>query len=119
MKKVDYVRKQTLKFARMQAKYQATGAYDTEPDGVYQWILARTLESLSARSKLPKPMANPGYWQLYSDVEGADEAARVLATCALRTQDAMQAAVRQGEWDDLADFIQDYCWRVSVNVWKN
>lgn len=63
------------RFRRVQNAYADQGAIDTEPDGVAQFYLACALGLADPEPRLP---ATRDEWSLY-EVDGADEAARVLA----------------------------------------
>lgn len=50
------------KMEKVMAEYRKTGATDTEPDGIWQELLIKTL-----KGKSPIVPSTPGGWELYSD----------------------------------------------------
>jgi hypothetical protein len=70
-------------FKDVQKKYQHYGAYDTEPDWEFQWIVRQLREG-----KDPIIPQNAADWQLFSDMEGNELVAQALAEAAERVVQA-------------------------------
>ena len=58
---VAEVKKAVVAFEETQKKYKAFGAYDTEPDGIWQHLLLKTIEG-----NAPTPPRSAGGWELYT-----------------------------------------------------
>jgi hypothetical protein len=88
-------------FEALQAKYRELGARDTEPDGHFQWVIARALEG--------KPV-NWGQleWELYSG-PGSRAAAQALTRQAQKVYAHIEA---HGKLGDL-QALRGYCWRIT------
>jgi len=81
------------------------GAADTEPDGVFQRCLRRTLNGEDC--KIP---ASASDWQLYSGMAGSAKAARDL-TRALRSCMQVINKTPHGQMDSVRKYLEDYIWR--------
>lgn len=106
---VDKLKAAVKAFEAAQAKYAEFGARDTEPDGVFQYTLARAINGKEV--VMPTSARD---WQLFADMKGCGAAARVLtAACRkavniiLDTKIQDSAAVRA--------YLLDYCWRADVD----
>lgn len=93
-------------FEKTQSKYKAFGANDTEPDGIFQRLIADTVEG--RQRTIP---ATGHDWELYASSMDCTEAAKALyAAAELVVKNIELAPIR-----DLAaikQFIRGYCWRI-------
>ncbi len=92
-------------FEAAQKKYKQYGAYDTEPDSIFQRLLLEAFEG-----KEPAVPRSGSSWELYASSMDCSEAARAL-------HDAATEAVRVIESTPIRDlraveeFLNKYCWR--------
>jgi predicted enzyme related to lactoylglutathione lyase len=94
------------RFEFMQNKYRQFGALDTEPDGVFQRLIADTFEG-----KEPAIPRSGAGWELYDSSMDCTEAAAALSDAA----GEVVAAIENSKIRDqraMKKFIEDYCWRV-------
>lgn len=92
-----------------QAKYSEFGARDTEPDGVFQYTLARAING----NEVVMPISSRD-WQLYSDVKGCIAAARAL-TSACRKAVKIILGAKLKDSAAVRAYLLDYCWRANVD----
>lgn len=76
----------TQDFEDVQKRYQHYGAYDTEPDLEFQWIVRQLREG--KEPIIPQTAVD---WQLFSDMEGNDLVAQALTEAAERVVQAAKA----------------------------
>ena len=95
------------KFDALETKYADLGASDTEPDGVWQWLLARAYKG----SDVTAP-DNPNEWQLYSDMAGAKTAAKAMGRAAQKAIDIIQES-KLNERSEIAEVLRYFMWRVD------
>lgn len=95
-------------FERAQHKHRAVGAEDTEPDWVFQDVLARAL-----RGEKVRVPTTPQEWQLFTTQPKVAQAAKELATvCAAAVAAIQDCSIRDSH--SLRTYLQNYCWRVTV-----
>lgn len=87
-------------FENTQRKFSSFGASDTEPDGIFQSLLRR-----AANDKEYKIPYTADGWELYSDVPGAEDAAKELGDAAKQCVDLIVDAGK------VVSFVKSYCWR--------
>lgn len=90
-------------FEELQKKNSSFGAFDSEPDWVFQKLIRKAFEEGVA--KVP----TTGYgWDLYISSMDCEEAAKQLHNKATEVVDV----VIQGRNDkQVRDFVHEYCWR--------
>lgn len=81
------------------------GAADSEPDGVFQWCLRKTLERQDF--KMPKSASD---WQLYTGMAGSAKAAREL-TKALKACISVINKTPHGQVNSVREYLEGYIWR--------
>lgn len=94
------------KFEAVQSKYKQFGAYDTEPDGVFQWLIDQAVQGL--KPNIPRTGAK---WDLYDSSMDCTAAAAALHAQALNVVSAIEACPVR-DLDLLRSKLQDYCWRL-------
>jgi len=103
---VEAVAEEIKKFEAVQKKYREFGAYDTEPDGVFQKIVDDAVKG--SAPAIPRDGEN---WQLYASSMDCSEAANALHDQAL----AVVRAIESCPIRDIARLrakLKDYCWRL-------
>jgi hypothetical protein len=94
-------------FQATQAKYRDFGAYDTEPDAIFQGILWKVINDEDTSI----PMSGAG-WELYASSVDCTEAANALHLAALGAVQAIFAC-RMADRRELRTYLKDYCWRYN------
>lgn len=102
--KLDTLKGLIREFEKVQAKYAKRGAQDTEPDGVFHFILVGTAKGKTVRV----PTTVEG-WELYSGAD-SEQAARDLAEAAQKCVDLLKT-VTLAESEAVRKCLADYCWR--------
>jgi hypothetical protein len=92
-------------FEKTQQKYKQFGAYDTEPDGIFQQLLLHALEG-----KQPDPPRSGAKWELYAASMNCEEAAEALNSAAIRVIRLIENAPIK-HYDEIKRYIDKYCWR--------
>jgi hypothetical protein len=103
---VKAVFNEITKFQATQQKYKEFGACDTEPDGVFQWLVDQAVKGL--KPDIPRTGAK---WDLYDSSMDCTEAARALHDQALNVITAIEACPVR-DLDLLRSKLQEYCWRL-------
>ena len=93
-------------FEQVQSKYKSFGAYDTEPDGVFQRLLDRAVKGEGPAI----PRTGEG-WDLYASSMDCTEAAQALHDQALKIVRLIEDCPIR-ELDHLKSRLRDYCWRL-------
>jgi len=94
------------KFEAVQSKYKSFGAYDTEPDGIFQWLIDQAVQGL--KPDIPRTGSK---WDLYDSSMDCTETASALHDQALAVVRAIEnCPVR--DLDLLQAKLQEYCWRL-------
>jgi hypothetical protein len=106
---VDKLKAAVTAFEATQAAYSEFGAMDTEPDGVFQYTLARAING----NEVVMPVSSRD-WQLYSDVKGCGAAARAL-TAACRKAVKIILGAKLKDSAAVRAYLLDYCWRANVD----
>lgn len=100
--------KQAIKrFEELQGKYAKYGAADTEPDGVFQTLLANAV--IGNPVKVPQTVDG---WDLYRKSESEQAAAQLAEVASDCVKLIENTPVK--EFQPVKDFIQGYCWRVDI-----
>ena len=84
------------------------GASDTEPDSVWHWILADTVNG-----KEPNVPSNGGGWQLFTLSMDCEDAANKLEVQAKRVVNLINEAPIS-KLNELREFLSDHCWRAQI-----
>lgn len=103
---VEQVRLAVQEFEAVQQKYADYGAWDTEPDGVFQVLLKRAF--VKGECKVP---TSGSAWQLYTSSMNCSEAGSALGAAAKRAVDLVMRAPLS-ERAELQRYLKGYCWRV-------
>lgn len=106
---VDKLKAAVKAFEAAQAKYSAFGANDTEPDGVFQYTLARAING----NEVVMPISSRD-WQLFVDIKGCGAAARAL-TSACRKAVKLILGAKIEDSAAMRAYLFDYCWRVTID----
>jgi hypothetical protein len=94
-------------FEKTQEKYREYGAYDTEPDSIFQNILNKAIDGKDVKI----PQTGEG-WELYSSSVDCAEAAAALHLAALGAVQAIFACpIRESR--AVREYVKDYCWRYN------
>jgi len=104
---VERVREAVKCFESVQQKYDAYGAWDTEPDGVFQVLLKRAF--VKGECKVPY---TGSAWQLYTSSMNCSEAGSALGDACQRVVDLI-VRVPLSERAELQRFLKGYCWRCA------
>lgn len=94
------------RFEKVQEKYRSFGAGDTEPDGVFQRIVADAFEG-----KEPAVPRSGAGWELYDSSMDCTEAASALYTAACAVVDVIETA-KIRDYAAMKKFVENYCWRI-------
>ena len=84
------------------------GASDTEPDSVWHWILADTVNG-----KEPNIPSDGSGWQLFTASMDCEDAANKLEVQAKRVVNLINEAPIS-KLKELREFLSDHCWRAQV-----
>jgi hypothetical protein len=93
-------------FEKAQTKYREFGAYDTEPDSVFQGLIDDAVHG-----KAPHVPRTATTWELYTNSMDCSEAAVALHDAALAVVQAIEATPVR----DLAvvkEYLRSVCWRI-------
>lgn len=96
-------------FEAAQQKYAEFGAHDTEPDGVFQNVLAKAING----DEVIMP-TSPTDWQLFASSMKCGPAARAL-TSACRKAAKIILGCTLKDATAMREYLRDYCWRVYVD----
>jgi hypothetical protein len=103
---VEKLREAVRRFEHMQTKYRKFGALDTEPDGVFQRLIADAFDG-----KEPSIPRSGAGWELYDSSMDCTEAAAALADAAREVIDVIENS-KIRDHRPMQKFIEDYCWRL-------
>jgi hypothetical protein len=92
-------------FEATQKKHKNAGAFDTEPDGVWQGLLLNAIDG-----KAPTPPRSPEKWQLLTLSCDCTEAANDLFAAALKTIQIIESCSIR-DMETLRQVVDKYCWR--------
>lgn len=93
-------------FEKLQSKFKEYGAYDTEPDGVFQRLLDRAINGDGPAI----PRTGEG-WELYSFSMDCEVPAKELHDQALKIVQLIESCPIR-EIANLKRRLNDYCWRI-------
>lgn len=105
MSVVERVREAVKYFEAVQQKYDDYGAWDTEPDGVFQSLLKRAF--VKGECKVPY---TGDAWELYTSTMDCELAGVALGDACQRVVDLI-VRVPGSERGELKAFLKGYCWR--------
>lgn len=103
---VEQIFAEIKQFETLQSTYRDYGAYDSEPDGVFQRLLSRAI----AGEGPSVPRTGQG-WDLYSHSMDCEKAAHALHDQALKIVQLIESCPIR-EIATLKGRLRDYCWRV-------
>lgn len=103
---VETVFEEIKKFEAVQVKYKSYGAYDTEPDGIFQRIVDKGIKG--QETSIPRSGHD---WELYANSMDCTEAANAMHDQALRVVRAIEMCPIR-DLDRLQVKLKDYCWRL-------
>jgi hypothetical protein len=92
------------KFEKLQQSYRVFGAFDTEPDTVFQETL---MEAFDGSVPIPETIED---WFLF-DKLGAKTAAKKLGKATKEIVDIIQDSPQ--DYDATLQHVSKYCWRLS------
>jgi hypothetical protein len=95
------------KFEDTQKKYRDYGAFDTEPDWVFQKLLIDTVEG-----KQPNVPRSGQGWELYASSMDCETAAEELSNAAMYVIKLIENAPIK-HYDAIKRRVNDYCWRMQ------
>ena len=84
------------------------GASDTEPDSVWHWILADTVNG-----KEPNIPSDGSGWQVFTVAMDCEDAANKLEVQAKRVVNLINETPIS-KLKELREFLSDHCWRAKV-----
>lgn len=94
------------KVGKVMFTYTDCGASDTEPDAVFQCVLAKAV-----RGDKPTVPTTVREWQLFSCMTRSRNAAVALSKATQQCVDIIENAPREDR-NALYKYLTDYCWRV-------
>jgi len=103
---VEKLREAVRRFEYMQKKYRQFGAFDTEPDGVFQRLIVDAFDG-----KEPAIPRSGAGWELYDSSMDCTAAATALADAAREVIDVIENS-KIRDHRPMQKFIEDYCWRI-------
>lgn len=103
---LEQVKKAIKEFENTQLKYKSFGAYDTEPDSVWQGLLANAV-----RGNAPTPPRTGEKWELYANSMDCTEAANALFEAALKAIQTIEGCSIR-DIGAIREYVDNYCWRV-------
>lgn len=103
---VEQIFAEIKQFGAVQATYRDYGAYDSEPDGVFQRLLDRAVKGEGPAV----PRTGQG-WDLYSHSMDCEKAAHALHDQALKIVQLIESCPIR-DLGALKGRLRDYCWRV-------
>ena len=103
---LERVKESVKEFEATQTKYRDFGAADSEPDGVWQRLLARAI-----KGEAPSPPRTGDGWDLYVSSMDCAEAAEALFTAALKTIQVIESCPVR-DIAPVKEFIEKHCWRI-------
>lgn len=104
--KIDQVFAAIKEFEQTQRKHIASGASDTEPDGVFQQLIDQ-----AARGEGPAVPRTGRGWELLTLSGDCEPAAKDLHDAALKVVQLIESCTIQ-EAQPLQKRLRDYCWRL-------
>lgn len=100
------VKKLARKFEETQAKWSEYGAYDTEPDFLFQKALRKALEEKDVH--VPRTAE---HWQLYiGDMDCSKAAMEMTETCLAVVHAIIDAP--EDSMSDVLEVVDGICWRI-------
>lgn len=107
---LDDIKHEISEMESLMCKLAEYGAADSEPDGVFQYLLAKAADGEDV-----EPPSNARGWQLYSSMKGSEEAARRLAAKARGVVELIRG-LPVGQSKPLREYLAGYCWRCAFNA---
>ena len=104
---LDKIKEAVAEFQATQKKYAKYGAYDTEPDGVFQSLMVRAF-----KGKKPQVPYDGDGWELYDSSMDCTTAASALHNAARKVVDLIQSCPIS-ESAPVKKYLQGYCWRID------
>ena len=105
--KYQEIKDAVKKFEACQKKYLKFGAWDTEPDSVFQWAIADAWAKGENTIK-----HDPNYWQLFTCSMNCNKAGKELGKAANKVVQLILSTERKDS-RMIGNWLQDYCWRTS------
>jgi hypothetical protein len=100
---LDKVKKLVEEFEQVQDYYNDFGAYDSEPQAVFQCLLRKGFEGKDV--VVPKT----GYgWELYTRTMDCEEPAAKLCE---KASEVVNAVIEARGNEEVMEFLENYCWR--------
>lgn len=106
MTRLEQIQEAIKEFDRLQNKYRKFGAYDTEPDAVFQELLVDAFNGDEVL--IPQ---NGEKWELYLDMN-CIEAANALHDGAKKVVDLI-CSCPLSESKEIREYLKNYCWRCN------
>jgi hypothetical protein len=103
---LETIKAKIKEFENVQRKYRAFGAFDTEPDGVFQGILDDAING-----KAPHVPRTATTWDLYTNSMDCSEASVALHDAALAAVKAVEAAPIR-DLEVIKEYLRGVCWRI-------
>jgi len=103
---VEQIFQEIKQFEALQVTYRDYGARDTEPDGVFHYLLDKAIEGDGPAV----PRTGRG-WDLYSQSMDCEKAAHALHDQALKIVQLIESCPIR-EVAVLKKRLNDYCWRI-------
>lgn len=96
------IKNEIMLFEELQKKYENLGADDSEPDYIFQFVIAHAI------TKNPLKFDEPIEWELYK-TEETNSVSKILSAQASKVYDVIQKFAESSDIDEL----KKYCWRIS------
>ena len=93
-------------FEETQKKYREYGAYDSEPDSIFQRLI-----DAAVKGKGPAIPRDAAGWELYTSTMDCTEAANALHDHALAVVRAIESCPIR-DLETLRAHVHKYCWRL-------
>jgi hypothetical protein len=107
--KLDQLKAKIKEFEEIQWKHSKTGAYDTEPDCVFQVLL---VEALTGTMKRAKPEI--GFWQLFSGDDIKADSQKAAEELTVKANEIIEFIQNTPIYEAgvFTRYLDDYCWRI-------
>lgn len=104
---LEQVKKAIKEFEAAQQKHKAVGAYDTEPDTVWQALLMSAMTGSA-----PTPPRTAEKWELYASSCDCADAVQDLFDAALKAIQTIESCPIR-DIASLREYLNHYCWRMG------
>ena len=103
---LEKIKAKIKEFENVQRQYREFGAYDTEPDSVFQGILDDAI-----KGKAPHVPRTATTWELYTSSMDCSAASVAFHDAALAVVTAIEAAPIR-DLEVIKEYLRGVCWRI-------